>query len=354
MLRQGNQSSNPAIAIRWTDASKPLYGERMILIGVADSGLFRLNGIPGEWRSELLLAKRSVQCFALDPTDKSIIYTGFRGNGVWKSDDGGKSWIDLHLPQKDVFSLAVSPADRGVYAGTEPSMLFKSADGGDSWNELDSLRQIPSAASWSYPPRPWTSHVSSIAPHPQNPRLLLAGIELGGVMRSEDGGASWADHAPGAQKDVHALAWHPDFPERAYEAGGGGAAWSRDGGRSWEGLDRGRDRHYTWALAVDPHNPDLWYISASPSARFAHSGGNSQAHLYRWLGDGPWRQMTGNLPETLNFMPYVLTIAGGWLFAGLANGEIYATQDQGGSWTPQRVDGQPLHGLRSLSGPLQT
>jgi hypothetical protein len=78
------------------------------------------------------------------------------------------------------------------------------------------------------------------------------GIELGGLMLTEDGGHSFSDHRLGAQPDVHALAWHPSAPGRAYEAGGGGAAWSTDGGRSWELADEGREHRYVWALAVDP------------------------------------------------------------------------------------------------------
>ncbi|MGH2804102.1 MAG: WD40/YVTN/BNR-like repeat-containing protein, partial [Thermoleophilaceae bacterium] len=115
------------------------------------------------------------------------------------------------------------------------------------------------------------------------------GIELGGLMLSEDGGRSWHDHRPGAQPDVHALAWHPTEEGRAYEAGGGGAAWSRDGGRSWEPADAGRDRHYTWALAVDPDDPDRWYVSASTGPMSAHGGERAEALIYAWEGAGPWR-----------------------------------------------------------------
>ena len=85
-----------------------------------------------------------------------------------------------------------------------------------------------------------------IAPNPHDAAILLVGIELGGLMYSGDGGQTWADHRPGAQRDVHALAWHPKASGRAYEAGGGGAAWSHDGGQTWQGADAGRDRHCTW------------------------------------------------------------------------------------------------------------
>src|SRR6267142_2847710 len=91
---------------------------------------------------------------------------------------------------------------------------------GDGIARLD----LPSRPSWSFPPRPWTSHVRWIAPSPHDADLLLLGIELGGLMRSTDGGATWQDHRPGAQPDVHSLAWHPRIPGHAYEAGGRGAA----------------------------------------------------------------------------------------------------------------------------------
>ena len=121
----------------------------------------------------------------------------------------GRSWVDCELPEPAVFSLAVSAADGAVYAGTEPSRLFRSDDRGGSWRELEALLELPSQPSWSFPPRPWTSHVRWIAPSPHDGDLLLVGIELGGLMRSSDGGQSWQDHRPGAQRDVHSLAWHP-------------------------------------------------------------------------------------------------------------------------------------------------
>ena len=214
-----------------------------------------------------------------------------------RSSDGGRTWIDCALPEPGVFSLAVSVADGAVYAGTEPSRLFRSDDGGTSWRELEALLELPSRPTWSFPPRPWTSHVRWIAPSPHKPDLLLVGIELGGLMRSSDGGASWQDHRPGAQPDVHSLAWHPRVPGRAYEAGGGGAAFSADGGKSWQPADEGRDRHYTWSVAVDPDDPELWYVSASTGPYAAHGHGEPQARIYRRHGDEPWRPLADGLPR---------------------------------------------------------
>ena len=91
----------------------------------------------------------------------------------------------------------MSAADGTVYAGTEPSRLFCSDDRGETWRELEALLELPSRPTWSFPPRPWTSHVRWIAPSPHEADLLLVGIELGGLMRSTDGGESWQDHRPG-------------------------------------------------------------------------------------------------------------------------------------------------------------
>lgn len=297
----------------------------------------------------LALVGSGAQCLALDPHRPGTLYVGCRARGVWRSRDNGMRWEDTRLPQADVFSVAVSAADGSVYAGCEPSALFRSEDGGKSWGELAGLRDIPSAPTWSFPPRPWTSHVRWIAPSPHDPSILLVGIELGGLMYSDDRGRSWADHRPGAKRDVHAIAWHLRVPGRAYEAGGGGTAWSFDGGWTWQPADDGRDRHYAWALAVDPDDPDCWYVSASPGPAHAHRSGRAEASIYRWRGGGPWRLLTGGLPQPLDAMPYALAGGGQELYAGLADGRIYASDDGGDNWRQLPLLGQRLPRVLALA-----
>jgi photosystem II stability/assembly factor-like uncharacterized protein len=290
------------------------------------------------WKPSESLEGSGARCLAVDPNHADHVLVGSAG-GVWTSIDGGRTWEKPELPERDVFSVAISAADGTAYAGTEPSRLFRSRDDGASWEELEALQSIPSRPSWSFPPRPWTSHVRWIAPDPRRAERLLVGIELGGLMYTEDAGATFTDHRPGAQPDVHSLAWHPAVEDRAYEAGGGGAAWSADGGLTWRPADEGRELPYCWAVATDPDDPERWFVSAAPGPFQAHGRGPAAAHLYRWEAEGPWRQLDGDLPDPLPSLPYALVAAGDAVFAGLGDGRILRGADRGEHWEelPVRV-----------------
>lgn len=293
--------------------------------------------------AEVLLHDVGARCIAVDPRDPDRVYVGTFDDGMYASDDAGATWRrdEEGLADRRVMSVAVSPSheERGVsvvYAGTEPSNLYRSTDGGRSWRRLPALRELRSEPSWSFPPRPWTHHVRTIALHPTDPAWLAVGIELGGVMRSHDGGASWRDHNPQAHSDAHQLLTHPLAPERLYETAGQGIARSEDLGESWHRIDDGLDRHYAWAQALDPADPDLWYVSVSRSPFAAHGNGDGQARLLRSRGDGftaigGW----GDTPE-LHRMPYAMsTLPGesGHLLVALRGGTLLLTHDAGESWS---------------------
>jgi photosystem II stability/assembly factor-like uncharacterized protein len=318
------------------------------LYAATGDAIARLDEDGDAWKVDLSLNGAGAQCLAVDPADPDTVYAGLSDGGVHRSADAGDSWADCALPETAVFSVAVSAADGAVYAGTEPSRLFRSDDQGATWRELPALLELPSRPNWSFPPRPWTSHVRWIAPSPHDADLLLVGIELGGLMRSADGGDSWQDHRPGAQPDVHSIAWHPRLAGRAYEAGGGGAAFSEDGGESWQAADDGRDRNYTWSVAVDPQDPGWWYVSASTGPYAAHGGRDPQAFIYRRRNGEPWEQLGGGLPEPLQAMPYALVTTDHRLFAGMADGQLWESLDRGDTWA-RRLEGDELGRVVALA-----
>jgi photosystem II stability/assembly factor-like uncharacterized protein len=316
------------------------------LYATTGASFVRLDEGPDGWSLSHSLPEGGAQCLALDPADTETVYVGLGAGGVRKTTDGGETWSDGGLAEQQVFSIAVSAADGAVYVGTEPSAIYRSDDGGRTWGELAGLLELPSQPTWSFPPRPWTSHVRWIAPDPHDAGTVLAGIELGGLMRSTDRGETWQDHRPGAHRDVHSLAWHPRVPGRAYEAGGEGAAWSDDGGDTWKTGDEERARRYTWSVAVDPEDPELWYVSASTGPFAAHGRGDPQASVYR-RRNGGWDALDG-LPDPLPSMPYALVATEDRLFAGLAGGELWESRDRGDTWRACLLDGNGLTRLVAL------
>ena len=137
-----------------------------------------------------------------------------------------------------VMSVAVSSLKSDnkfnkVYAGTEPSAFYTSIDGGDSWERMNSLDDLPSSKSWSFPPRPWTHHVRWIEPDANNPDYVFAAIEAGALVQSHDGGKTWIDRNRQGPYDTHTLATHSKAPRRLYSSAGDGYYESYDYGETW-------------------------------------------------------------------------------------------------------------------------
>ena len=300
-------------------------------------------------RVETGLEGHGARCLALDPEDPDTLYVGTSDEGIFKSEDGGETWEKLSgIEHPRVTAVAVSPTDGALYAGTEPSALFVSRDGGLSWRELEGMGNLPSAPTWSFPPRPWTSHVRAIALSYADPNLVVVGIELGGVLRSADGGETWQDQRPGAQPDCHALFAHPGAPEILYEAGGGGFAQSTDFGDSWEAADEGMGLHYVWGLAAVAEDPALVYTSAASGPGRAHGRGSSNATIYRRSGNERWQPVL----EGLSAFPYALCQdpqTPGTLYAGFGDGMILRGASAGESWEEVTRVAPGLEALAAVS-----
>jgi photosystem II stability/assembly factor-like uncharacterized protein len=294
-----------------------------VFVATRDHRVLRLEERNGAWTATQVLEGVSGQ--AVSANDGRVL-VGTHGDGCYLSLDGGGGWRRVALPELEIFSVAISAADGTLYAGSEPSRLFVSRDG-EHWEELESLQDIPSRPQWSFPPRPWTHHVRWIAPDPHRAERLLVGIELGGLMYSDDGGATFTDHRPGAKRDTHAIAWHPRREGVAYQAAGDGAAVSHDGGLTWDSADGGRDLSYCWALVPDPIDEDRWYVSAASGPRAAHAGATAHGRLYRW--SDRWQP----LPLPGESMPYALAALDDALFVGMADGQILQSRDGGETWS---------------------
>jgi hypothetical protein len=307
--------------------------------------LVRAHNLGDEWQVTTVLSEQSITCLAVDPWNKGHLYAGTKMDGIQVSENHGETWNYAGLGGVAVRSLAISPHVPGViYAGCKPVSLYHSQDGGASWRELEGLRRRRQWW-WFSPAEPpgLRPYVQALTISPSKPEVMLAGIELGGVLRSEDGGHTWSRHRRGAQRDCHTMLFHHSQGEWAYEGGGGGPAYSQDGGNTWNQPKQGLGMVYGWAVAADPARPEVWYLSASRIPRFlrgefeppAHKDGQANAHIYRSSGGAPWERLSGGLPDPLDYMAYALItdpIIPGHLYAGLANGDVWHTQNYGDEW----------------------
>ena len=328
-----------------------------------DDALAVIRSMHGEWRAQWAITDHHHTCVAVDPLRPQRVYSGTLDHGLWCSDagsDGNAGWRQIGqdaLPAR-IMAVAADPrhTESGysrIWVGSEPSAIYASDDGGETWQDFPQLQSLPSKPTWSFPPRPWTHHIRWIQPDPYplgplwhaegqgnrgDGQRLFVGIELGGVMRSLDGGATWEDRKPGSQHDCHTLRMHPLAPGRVYEAAGGGYAESEDGGATWRGYDTGMRHHYVWGLAVDPGDPETIVASAAFGPRQAHDTPTANATLYRRSGSngnpGPWEEVRTGLPPREGTRIYVLATnpAEPGVFYAATGSDLYRSTDGGQAW----------------------
>ncbi|HIW13233.1 MAG TPA: hypothetical protein H9891_08805 [Candidatus Salinicoccus stercoripullorum] len=314
----------------------------------AGNSLYEIKEGEGGWVMAERPAPNVLLCIAADPDKPGRLYGGTFDDGLFISDDGGGTWepAGAGITHNRVMSLAISPTEningcRVVWAGTEPSGLFRSEDGGQTWTDCPSLLELPSKSTWSFPPRPETHHVRFIEPDIHDTERIFAGIELGGVMRSEDKGRSFEDRKPGSQHDSHTLATHPKVRGRVYEAAGGGYAESFDSGSTWETFNDGLDPYgYLVGIAADSGNADTIIVSAAKSPRTAYKPSNAETIMMRRENGGRWEWVHEGLPAPDGSAVFSLASdsAEPGVFYALNNTGFYISRNSGKTWNKVNID----------------
>jgi hypothetical protein len=313
--------------------------EDKVFLACCSQGVTRAErGPDGEWTVTTHLEDVEVTCLADDPRRPGLVLAGAADGGIWRSRNRGTSWEKAGSAGAIVKSMAVSSVDpRLVFAGGKPASVYRSDDGGTTWREMLGFRRTPNRWWWFSPAEPpdFRPYVLSIAPSPIDPDVLLAGVEFGAVVRSEDGGETWSRHRTGALRDSHSLKFHQADGNWLYQAGGtgGGASFSNDGGVTFQKAGRELDAHYGIVCAADPERPEFWYVCVglSPGDAF---GDEPHAHLYRAEAGAGWHPI-GWDPHPLRETPTALVTlpqGPGALLAGVKGGDVYYTADYGDSW----------------------
>ncbi|WP_227270426.1 WD40/YVTN/BNR-like repeat-containing protein [Roseobacter weihaiensis] len=364
--------------------------EVTILVGTTKGAfLLRPDKTTGQWSTKGPFCDGwPINHFAGDPETGTIWAGGggdWSGAGVWCSKDRGETWevtrltkgemdtwaandpdfaqmigwTATELPFGDAFSQiwSLHYADGLLYAGTKPANLLASTDGGKTWEQLRSLTEHESAATWNPGAAGLVLH--TIVTDPANPKKLWVGISAAGVFATEDGGNSWErrnrlsnaqdcghhDH-PAAPHDgetghcVHNMMRASGPEDLLYQQNHHGVWRSSDGGRSWDDITHGLPSTFGFPIRVHPRDPNtIWTVPLNGDAigRFPP---DAAAAVWRSRNGGQsWEALREGLPQEGCYFTVLRQCMAGdthdpaGIYFGTNSGSIFASQDEGDSWS---------------------
>lgn len=271
------------------------------------AGLVICRGSGGSWQVE----RRTLQDHQVTSVmaREGVILAGTTA-GVFRSDDEGRTWREVNegLTTRHVRWLAYHPGISDLeFAGTEPAGVFVSHDGAEHWQSRPEVAALRDEHRWMLPYSPEAGCVRGFAFCGER---VYAAVEVGGVLRSDDGGETWGlaagsdgdpdlggPPAPLIYPDVHDLAVHPSDADLVFAATGGGFYRSDDGGATWTSVYD----CYVRALWLDPLDAD--HVLCGPADQVGAVGRIEESRdggrTWRLASDGlevPWRR---TMPERM-------------------------------------------------------
>ena len=298
-------------------------------------------------------------------------YSGWFGQLIQRSDDGGKSWSAMGnefaydgIPGthqwydgtqhpwefKRVWHLEPSPTDpETVYAGVEDAALFRSTDGGGTWAELSGLRGHTSGRDWQ--PGASGMCLHTVLLDAADPARIIVAISAAGAFRSQDFGETWTPINRGLHSEfmpdpaaevghcVHRIARHPSRPNVLFMQKHYDIMRSDDAGDFWQDVTGDLPCDFGFPIEVHAHEPDTIYVVPikSDSEHFPSEG---RLRVYRSrTGGNNWEALTAGLPQSdcyvnvLRDAMAVDTLDSCGVYFGTTGGQVYVSPDSGDSWT---------------------
>jgi len=335
------------------------------------------------------------------PADPNRIYasqtSGWFGQIIQRSDDGGKTWIQPGTPpgeqktpqqgpakgESNKFVYNTSPENGGkpltthqwydgtqhpwefkrvwhlepsladpdtVYAGVEDAALFRSTNGGQNWEEIPGLRGHGTGPRWQ--PGAGGMCLHTIVLDPSNPKRMFIAISAAGSFRTDDGGKSWRPINRGLKSPflpdptaeighcVHRIAAHKSRPNVLFMQKHWDVMRSDDGGDSWREVSGNLPTDFGFVIDVHAHEPETIYVVPikSDSEHFPPEG---KLRVYRSrTGGNEWEALSKGLPQSdcyVNVLRDAMTVDSldtCGVYFGTTGGQVYASRDAGNNWAP--------------------
>jgi BNR/Asp-box repeat protein len=334
------------------------------------------------------------------PADPNRLYasqsSGWYGQLIQRSDDGGKTWHQPGTPAgqpdtppdgppksasnkfvydassesgkpltthqwydgtqhpwefKRVWHLEPSLTDPDtVYAGVEDAAIFRSTDGGQNWQELSGLRGHGTGPNWQ--PGAGGMCLHTIILDPSNPQRMWIAISAAGAFRTDDGGKSWkpinrglkSQYIPDPNAEVghcvHHVAMNPKRPGVLFMQKHWDVMRSDDAGDNWKDVGGNLPTDFGFVIDVHAHEPETIYVVPikSDSEHYVHEG---KLRVYRSrTGGNEWEALTKGLPQkdcyvnVLRDAMAVDSLDKCGVYFGTSGGQVYASADAGDSWNP--------------------
>jgi hypothetical protein len=314
----------------------------------------------------------------LDPRDGRTLLaaakTGHLGPTIFRSTNLGRSWKEAQQPPAFANPAGGPPArsvdhtfwltpghasERGTwYAGTSPQGLFRSEDGGVSWVPLPAVNDDPQFREWMGSAQDGTPDgpkLHSVIVDPRDPLHLYFSMSGGGVHESHDAGGSWRTLIEGMEvvegldattvtfHDPHCVRLCPSNPDRLYQQNHCGIYRLDRPGDTWQRIGRKMPKRVGdigFPMVVHPRDADTaWVFPMDGTTVWPRTSpeGRPAAYVTRNAGR-TWQRQGQGLPESQAWWTVkrqAMTVdaqAVSALYLGTTSGELWIGHGEGARW----------------------
>ena len=245
-----------------------------------------------------------------------------------------------------------------VYAGVEDAALFLSKNGGQTWEELPGLRGHGTGSQWQ--PGAGGLCLHTIILDPANRDRIYIAISAAGAFRTDDGGATWKPINRGLRSQyipdpdaqvghcVHHVAMNPSRPDVLFMQKHWDVMRSDDAGDSWREVSGNLPTDFGFVIDVHAHEPETIYVVPIKSDS-EHYPPDGKLRVFRSrTGGNEWEALTNGLPQSncyvnvLRDAMAVDSLDSCGVYFGTTGGQVYASADAGDTWTPIVRDLPPV------------